>query len=413
MSNIFSAEERVLLDPDYYASKGYPFKSWAALRQNDPVHYVTDWNGPPYWALTRREEIIEVSKQPEIFSSMPRLAMGVGGEDPGALMVRTIIRMDPPEHNDYRSILKKRFTPRYLQSIIDQVDDIATEALDRIATGPQNTADMDFVTKVSAPIPIWVVAEMLGIPKSHWENMFNWTNEAVGASDPEYQKGRTEDETRNQAIAEMTAYFTELAESRRQNPRDDISSLLVNAEINGKKMDEFDLLSYFIIVLNAGNETTRNAISGGMYQLLRNPDQLSLLREKPELLENFVEETLRYVSPVIHMCREAKQDYVLGDKKIKKGDTLVMFYPSANRDETAFPDPDTFDISRPLVTPHLTFGIGEHFCLGNNIARMEIKALYQQLMKRLTHIELLEEPERLRMTSVGGIKHLRVRYSLT
>jgi cholest-4-en-3-one 26-monooxygenase len=403
-------QDRNLLSPDFYAGHGYPHAAWSRLRREDPVHRVTDWDGPPYWAITRRAEIIDISKTPQLFSNVPRMAMQVGGIDPGAVMSRTIIRMDPPEHDKYRGLIAKRFTPRFLQTITESVDEIANKILDSVTTEGA-LAEMDFVKCVAAPLPIWVVAKLLGVPQEDWRQLFNWTNESVGASDPEYQQGRSEEATRTTAMQGVMQYFAALAEDRRRSPRDDISTLLVQGKIDGKSMPGHELLLYFAIILAAGNETTRNAASGGLLALIRNPDQHDLLRARPDLVDRFVEEVLRYVSPVIHMCRTPKADAIVGGKQIRAGEDIVMFYPSANRDESVYAKPHRFEIERPLI-PHLAFGIGEHFCLGNNIARMELRALFRNLIPRLKHIELLREPQRLRATAVGGLKHVQVRYCL-
>jgi cholest-4-en-3-one 26-monooxygenase len=406
MSGASSADDRSLLSPDHYARDGYPHAAWERLRREDPVHWVEDWGGDPYWALTRQREIIAVSRQPELFIN----GKGFGlfpYEDQVDTGQRQMIDMDPPDHQNYRSLASKYFTPRALVPLTKQVDRIATQVLDRVASDNE-PVEIDFVSSVASLLPIWVIAEMLGVPTSDWERIFHWTNEAVGASDPEYQRGRSTEETRMAALGEMVAYFDALAEDRRRDPRDDLATVLVQARIDGEALPRNELLSYFSILIAAGNETTRNATSSGFLALIEHPDQLDLARRRPELLDSLVEEVLRYTSPVVHMARTASRDAEIGGKKIRAGQKLAMFYPSANRDESVFVDPHSFQISR-RPNRHLAFGVGEHFCLGAHVARLELRVIFRHLLQRLDFVELAGPVQRVRMAAVGGIKHLPVR----
>lgn len=403
----FTNDDRCLLDPEYYAKNGYPFERWNVLRKEDPVHLVEDWDGPPFWALTRQAEIIEVSKTPAVFSNVPRGNMEPGGKDPTE-STRNLLKMDPPEHQAYRSIVSRKFTPAAMSRIYENVDEFTRQVFKRVATHGE-VRDIEFVENVSARIPIWVIAEMLGISRDDWEQLYIWTNQVVGASDAEYQEGRTEEETRNDGLAKMFEYFSKLSEERLHNRQDDLISDLVHAEIDGKRLETLELMSYYVTLLTAGNETTRNAITGGILALIEYPDQFAKLKENPNLIDQFVEEVLRYVSPVIHMCRTPTQDVELAGKKIKAGEPLVLFFPSANRDESVFENPDQFNLERN-PNPHLAFGIGEHFCLGTHVARLELRAVFRQLIKGLKSIELIDRPSRLQHVIVGGIKRLNVRY---
>ncbi|HXK23668.1 MAG TPA: cytochrome P450 [Myxococcota bacterium] len=403
------AGDRDLLAPDYYARHGYPFSRWKQLRREDPVHWVEAWGGEPYWAVTRQREIIAISRQPDAFINSKGFNL-FPFEDQVDTGQRQIIDMDPPQHQDYRSLVSKRFTPRALIPLAKQVDQITDQLLDRIATDGK-TAEIDFVRSVAALLPIWVIAEMLGVPGDDWERIFHWTNEAVGASDPEYQRGRSTQETRMSALTEMTAYFEALAEDRRQRPRDDLVTVLVKSRIDGELMPRNELLSYFSILIAAGNETTRNATSSGMLALIENPDQLALARSNPALLDSLVEEVLRFTSPVIHMARTATRAVEIAGRKIQEGQKVAMFYPSANRDEEVFRDPDAFRIDR-RPNRHLAFGVGEHFCLGAHVARLELRVIFRHLLERLEFIELAGPVERVRMAAVGGIKRLPIRYRL-
>ena len=400
-----------LLDPDLYATSGYPHDRWTQLRREDPVHFVDRPGHESYWAITRHEDIVAISRRPDRFENGPRLIMsleqGIGDEFP----VRMLLNMDPPEHHAYRSLVSKRFTPRALRRIADQVDGIASDILDRIMVDVSG-GETDFVESVSALLPIWVIAEMLGVPRSDWERLFHWTNRTIGAGDPEYrEEGKSPVDTMQDARISLFHYFNDLTEERRKEPRDDLVSILANARIGGEPLPVFELMSYYLLLVVAGNETTRNATSGGLLALIEHPEQLELVRRDPGLVKPLVEEVLRWTSPVIHFCRTPNEDVEIGDKKIRAGERLVLFYPSANRDEAVFDEPDRFRVER-RPNRHVAFGIGEHFCLGAHVARLELEVIFQHLVDRLEWVELAGPVQRLRSSVVGGIKHMPIRYGL-
>lgn len=399
---------RNLLVSAKYAD-GYPHHIWEQIRKNDPVHWVDDWDGPPYWAITRHEDIIKISKNPEVFKNAPRGIMQEGGGD-SMQDVRTLLTMDPPEHREYRALVSRKFTPKSMTRIYDNVDQMTEEVLRRAASDGK-PREIELVENISARIPIWVIAEMLGVAKEDWEDVFHMTNMLVGASDPDFRKGRSEEDVRNEGNALIFGFFGKLSHERRENPKDDLISDLVHAKVNGKPMEDLELMSYYLTLMAAGNETTRNAITGGIMALMDNPDQFQKLKAQPEMLDSFIEELLRFVSPVIHFCRTPAVDVELGGKQIKAGDPMVLFFPSANRDETVFEDPHRFNMER-TPNPHLAFGIGEHFCLGTHVARLELRAVFRQLTKYLKYIEPLEKPDLLANAIVGGVKRFNVRYEL-
>jgi len=413
MSNAaLSLDTLELIDPRYYAENGYPYEEWRLLRREAPVYWFDRLPGIPFWAITRHEDIVWISKQPERFINAPRLvvgqeATGVEGEFP----VRMLLNMDPPEHHEYRALVNRRFTPRALEPIWAQVDDIATQILDAVTFGSEE-GEFDFVQEVSARLPIWVIAEMLGVPRSDWELLFHWTNRTIGAADPEYrEEGKSPVETMQTARLALFQYFQELTEDRRKNPRDDLVSVLTHAKVGGEPLPTFELMSYYFLLVVAGNETTRNATSGGMMALMENPDQLELARKTPSLVKPLVEEIVRWTSPVIHFTRTATEDVELRGKKIRKGQSLCLFYPSANRDERVFDEPDRFRIDR-RPNRHIAFGIGEHLCLGAHVARIELQVIFRHILARLDYIEPAGPVERLRSSIVGGIKHMPVRWRL-
>jgi len=270
----------------------------------------------------------------------------------------------------------------------------------------------DFVERLSAPLPLNVLAELLGVPRAMWPEMFRWTNAIAGATDPEYQgsgkdAGATADDARNQ----LFAYFARLAVERRKEPRDDIASVIANARIGDETLPIFEMLSYYFLLVVAGNETTRNAMTGGLLALIENPGELRKLRANPGLVETAVEEIVRWTTPVIQFCRTPHRDVEIRGTKIRAGENLCLLYPSANRDEEVFEDPFAFRVDR---TPnrHLAFGIGEHFCLGANLARLELRTVFRQLAARLDHVELAGPVERLQSSFLGGIKRMPIRWRM-
>jgi cholest-4-en-3-one 26-monooxygenase len=315
--------------------------------------------------------------------------------------------MDAPDHLPYRKLVSPHFTPRSVRRLEANIEQITRETLDGIANGAEAN-EIDFVTSVSAPIPLAVLADMLGVPREDWKLMFSWTNAIVGADDPEYRDGDSAQSSAEVARRQLFEYFWKMSEARRKKPRDDIASVLANASLNGKGLPPRELLSYFFLLVVAGNETTRNAMSGGLLALIQNPDQLEKLRRDPSLIDTAVEEILRWTTPVIQFCRTATRDFELRGQTIRAGDSMCLFYPSANRDEEVFDRPFEFRVDRQ-PNRHLAFGIGEHFCLGANLARLELRALFGQLATRLIDIELLEPVQRLRSSFLGGVKHMRVR----
>ncbi|MDX1650679.1 MAG: cytochrome P450, partial [Myxococcota bacterium] len=272
--------------------------------------------------------------------------------------------------------------------------------------------ECDFVKAVSAPLPIAVIGWLLGVPKSDWNLLFEWTNRIIGAGDPEYQvPGKTAQETAQETMVEVFQYFTKLVEEKKKNPADDLVTLFAHAEVDGEPLPFMDVMAWCLIIVIAGNETTRNATTGGMKAFIEHQDQMRRVQEDPSLMPSAIEEVVRWTTPIIHFGRTATQDVELRGRTIKEGDALALFYPSANRDEEVFEDPFTFRVDRH-PNRHLGFGVGEHFCLGAHVARLELQIAYKYLLPRIEEIEFAGEPERLHSALVGGIKHLPIRYRL-
>jgi len=401
-----------LIAPERYAALGYPHERWTELRRADPVHRVTANPVMPFWAITRHADIVAIGKQPDKFLNGPTLVIRTEPRPADeAVFPPTLIEMDPPKHGKYRKIVSKRFTPNALERWHGEIERIAKEIVDGLLdAGPEG--ECDFVEKVAAPLPIAVIAWLLGVPRSDWRLLFDWTNRTIGAGDPEYQQeGRTSEETGHQAMVELFQYFAKLVDEKKKNPADDLITLFTTAEVDGEKLPLLDVLSYCLIIVIAGNETTRNATSGGMLALAEHPAELAKLQKDPALLGCGIEEILRWTSPIIHFARTATEDFELRGKKIRKGDHVALFYPSANRDEEVFEAPFAFRADRD-PNRHLAFGIGEHFCAGAHVARLELEMAFKSLIPRLAEVEIAGPIQRLRSNLVGGVKHLPIRYRL-
>jgi cholest-4-en-3-one 26-monooxygenase len=401
------------IHPDHYAAHGYPHALWKRWRREDPVHWFDRTEGKPFWCITKHADIVTIGKRPEQFLNGPRLVLNHLPEQPN-IFPPTLIQLDPPKHGIYRQLISKRFTPRYLRAIHGDIERIGKDIVDALLSkcGSGEHGECDFVREVSAPLPIAVIAWLLGVPESDWPLLFDWTNRTIGAGDPEYQQeGKTPQESAMAAMTELFGYFAKLVEEKRRKPADDLVSLFAGLEVDGQPIPEIDVLTFCLIIVIAGNETTRNGTTGGMLAFIENPDEMRRLQRDPGLLDSAVEEVVRYTSPIIHFGRTATVDFPLRDKVIREGDALALFYPSANRDEEIFEDGDAFRIDRN-PNPHLGFGIGEHFCLGSHVARLELAVAYRHLLPRIAEIEVSGPIERLHSSLVGGVKRLPIRYKL-
>ena len=404
MSTTARAFDRATLDvasPEHYEQNGYPHAEWMWLRRHAPVFWYNRPNVEPFWAVTKHADIIEISKQPELFLNAPRLAVfTLDLPPPPEGTVRHLLNMDPPEHASYRRLASGWFTPRAIRGMDEKVARVTHEVLDAAA---EKSAG-DFVQDISARITIAVIAEMLGVPREDWDLLFRWTNEIIAPQDPEFQKGHTAEETINRARIEVFAYFDDLVARRRAEPSDDIVSVIANGRLKDAPLPTMELLSYYFLLVVAGNETTRNAMTGGLLAFLEHPAEWQKLRADPALVDRAVEEIVRWTTPVIQFSRTATRDYTIRGTTVRKGQAVCLFYASANRDEDVFADPFAFRVDRE-PNPHIGFGIGEHVCLGAHLARLELRHAFAQLRQRLERCELAGAVERVRSSFVGGIKH--------
>jgi cytochrome P450 len=323
------------------------------------------------------------------------------------MQMRTIINMDAPDHRKYRKLASPWFTPRALGHLDPLVKATARELVDSL--GPEG--ECDFVQKVASLHPLKVIARILGVPEADEPFILRITNELFGAEDPEFQRSQDGLEHRRQLGMEFFEYFSKVIEARRREPQDDLASVIANARVDGAPMGVMETMGYCLITFTAGHETTRGGIGGGMLALIENPGERERLAQHPERMPLAVEELLRYVTPVNHMVRTASEDTLLRGSRIRRGDKLMIFYASANRDEEVFEAPDALRLDRN-PNPHLAFGVGEHFCLGAHLARKTTGSLLHELIPRLAHVELAGRPERTASNLVPGLKHLPVRYRI-
>jgi cholest-4-en-3-one 26-monooxygenase len=398
-----------LATPEHYERNGYPHGEWTWLRRHDPVFWYERANVDPFWAITKHADIIAIGKQPEIFLNAPRLAVFTNDlPPPPEGQSRHLLNMDPPDHGRYRRITSGWFTPRAIRAMDAKVARVTREVLDAAAEKEAG----DFVRDVSAQITIAVIAEMLGVPRKDWELLFRWTNEIIAPQDPEFQHGATPQETIERSRLELFSYFNDLAMQRRATPSNDIVSVVANGQLNGEPLPPVELLSYFFLLVVAGNETTRNAMTGGMLAFLDNPGEWDKLRRDPARLDGAVEEIVRWTTPVIQFSRTATRDYALRGKTIRAGQSVCLFYGSGNRDEEVFDEPFRFRIDRE-PNPHIGFGMGEHVCLGAHLARLELRHAFRQLRERLDECALAGPVARVRSSFVGGIKRAPMRWRIT
>ncbi|MEM7412058.1 MAG: cytochrome P450 [Myxococcota bacterium] len=399
-----------LIAPARYARDGYPHALWTELRKNAPLHYFEPEGYRGFWAVTRHADICAISKDPGRFSSEPRLTVmlqALEETDSIGSQMRTLVNMDPPDHRVYRNLATPWFKPRNLKALEERMVESARELVDRMS-GDGSARESDFVTEVAALHPLRLIAHLFGLDEADEPFVLRATNEMFGAQDPEFQATGDAEADAAKLRQDFFAFFQKIANERRANPSDDLASVLAQSEVEGAPIPQLELLSYYLIVLTAGHETTRNALSGGLLALIEHPDELAKLQADIGLANRAADEIVRWTSPVNHFVRTATEDTEVAGQKIRAGESLALFYASANRDESVFEAPFSFRVDRH-PNPHLGFGIGEHFCLGATLARMEIRVLLEELVPRLRRIELAGEPAKLASSFVGGLKHLPVR----
>jgi cytochrome P450 len=399
-----------LVDPVRYARDGYPHEVWTRLRAEAPVARIEAPGYKPFWAITKHADIMEISRQPLRFSSAYGITLA-RADAPVMKMPEMVVMLDPPRHVPMRRVVSGRFTPKAVRARQVDVERMGTEILDGAVTEGAGGV-CDFVERIAAPLPLAVIAWLLGLPRDDWALLFRLSNEVIGNNDPEYRRpGEGPGKTVRRARGELHAYFAQLIEERRRDPEDDLVSELIRGRIDGAPLTGEQLVAYCELLVEAGNETTRNAISGGLVAFCEQPGEWEKLRAQPELLPDAVEEILRWVSPISHFTRTATEDCEVGGVRIGAGDQLALYFASANRDEDVFEEPFAFRIDR-RPNPHLAFGFGEHVCMGGHLARVELETIFRHLLDRLEWFELSGPVERLESAVNGSIKHLPLRYRL-
>lgn len=390
-----------LADPDLYRD-GTPHAVFSDLRRREPVYWNAETEEKGFWSVLRYDDIVAVSKDPATFSSSEGINLErVIVEETADSSGPNLIQLDPPDHVQYRNALKAAFSPKRLRSLEPGIRERTATLLDRL----EPDSEIDLVEALSAELPIRVLAALFGTPEDDWKQIFHWSNVFIGADDPELCP--TREEFVKSAI-EMTQYGIGLFEERRRSgSREDIVGMMAHAEVGGRPFELGDFASNFGLLVVAGNETTRNAISGGVLSLLEHPDAYRELVRDPSKIALAVKELVRWVTPVMHMRRTATRDTELRGRKIRRGDRVVLWYASANRDETVWPDAEVFDVER-RGTPHLGFGMGQHFCLGARLAELELRVVFEELLARFPEMTLVSAPRRLRSNFIAGIKELRI-----
>ncbi|EKF25211.1 cytochrome P450-terp [Mycolicibacterium hassiacum DSM 44199] len=409
-ARIMDEAAKVFATPTAYTDERKLHEALTHLRANAPVSWVDVPGYRPFWAITKHADVMDIERDNTLFTNWPRpvLTTAEGDEQQQALGVRTLIHMDDPQHRDVRKIGADWFRPKAMRDLQIRVDELARIHVDKMAElGPE----CDFAQQVAVNFPLYVIMSLLGIPEADFGLMLKLTQELFGSDDEEFKRG-TSTEEQSASLLEMFEYFTALTASRRENPTDDLASAIANAKINGEPLSDIDTMSYDLIVAAAGHDTTSATISGGMLALIEHPDQHERLRADLGLMPLATEEMIRWVTPVKAFMRTAQRDTTVRGVPIAAGESVLLSYVSANRDEEVFDDPFRLDVSRD-PNKHIAFGYGVHFCLGAALARMEINSFFTELLPRLRSVELAGDPEFVATTFVGGPKHLPIRYRLT
>lgn len=401
---------KLLADPLAYTDERRLHAALTHLRANAPVSWVEVPNYRPFWAITKHADIMDIERENMLFTNWPRpvLTTAEGDEMQAAAGVRTLIHLDDPQHRVVRAIGSDWFRPKAMRALKVRVDELAKIYVDKMmAAGPE----CDFVQEVAVNYPLYVIMSLLGLPEADFPRMLKLTQELFGSDDSEFKRGST-NEDQLPALFDMFQYFNGVTASRREHPTEDLASAIANARVDGEPLSDIDTVSYYLIVATAGHDTTSATISGGLHALIENPDQCRRLRDNLDLMPLATEEMIRWVTPVKEFMRTAAKDTTVRGVPIAAGDSVLLSYVSANRDEDVFSDPFRFDVGRD-PNKHLAFGYGVHFCMGAALARMEVNSFFSELLPRLKSIELTGDPELVATTFVGGLKHLPVRYSLT
>ncbi|WP_419918535.1 cytochrome P450 [Candidatus Poriferisocius sp.] len=386
--------------------RGVPYEYFRYLRDSKPVVWQEHprWGG--FWSVTRHVDVQRVSRDSECFSSQPNPFL-LEDQPPSTYDEATsgmLISLDPPDHTKMRKLINRGFTPRRVRDLEGRIQ----ATVDRLVDQVSNRRGCEMVGDIAVELPLQVIADLVGVPEEDRHQIFHWTEVTFGFDE------RFSPEERHQASVDMFAYADRMCEIRKNEPHDDLISVLMEAEVDGESLNQLQIDVFFMLLQNAGSETTRNLITTGTLELIRHPEQMQMLRDDPSLIPNAIEELLRYTTPVMQFVRRPRYDTVVGDQEIKAGDPVVLWYVSANRDERVFDNPNTLDITRD-ASQHVSFGAGgPHFCLGASLARLESRIMFEAIVDRFDGLELdVDDPDslpRLHSNLIDGYAELPLRW---
>ena len=400
----------IFADPIAYADPVGWHAAAKRIREESPILKVTLGDFPEFYAITKHADVMEIERHPEVFTNAPLPTMTPKANVKAAMQspVQTLIQMDGDEHRAHRNIVNDWFKPANVKQMQTRIDELARHYVDQMAA---MGGRCDFANEVALHYPLQVILSILGLPEDDFARMLKLTQELFGAEDPDVARAGTDQPT-FEVLLDFVNYFTALAHDRRASPTGDLASVIANAEIRGEPLPDMDMLGHYVIIATAGHDTTSNSISGGLLALIEQRDQLELLQAQPELIDNAADELIRYVSPVKHFCRTAQESFTVRDVTFQPGDLLLLSYASANRDDEVFSDPMRLDVRRENAASHLAFGFGRHFCLGAHLARLEIRSLFKELLPRLEHVELADDPTWIKAYFVQGPKSIPIQYRM-
>ena len=392
-----------LIDPEYFAQHGHPWDQYAWLRANAPVFWHDEPEGPGFWAITKYDDIRAISRTPKIFSSYETGVM-LPDPDPMGLYAQRLmmLNMDPPQHDRFKLLVSRGFTPKNAPLLRPRIEELAREILD----AAMQKGSCDFVSEIAGRLPSGLIAELMGMPREDGERLYNLT-EIMHTNDDAVAPA----EVKMAAIGEMLMYGQSVADKKRKTPGDDLATILVNAEVDGDRLTDEEFQWFFLLLVNAGGDTTRNLLAAGLQLLFDHPDQRAkLMSDTDGHLATAIEEMLRFSSPVSHFKRTVMEDTTIRGQVIKAGERVVLFYGSANRDEDVFENPDTFNITRD-PNPHVAFGAGgPHLCLGMHVARVELAVMFKELLTRMPLVQPDGAFERMHSSFIAGIHSMPVKY---
>jgi len=390
------------------------------LLEQGPIHRIEREGFEPFWAVVGHEAVFNVERQPDLFTNGPiPVLTTIEAFEQRGVDIKTLIHMDAPEHTEYRRLTADWFKPASISRLDGRLQELSDEALDQLRgfVGGDGVGRCDFARDIALPFPLQVILKILGLPPEDYPRMLQLTQELFGGEDPDLQREELTPEVINQVLMDFYGYFTALTTDRRAEPTDDLATLIANGQIGGEAMPDLETMGYYTIVATAGHDTTSSAMSGGLHALAEHPDQFETLRDHdhaadPSVINNAVEEMIRWTAPVRHFMRTATADTEVAGQEIKEGEWLYLSYKAANLDPNVFADPLSFDIARPNADKNISFGFGRHYCLGAQLARNELRRLFSTILPAIETLEMDGPEASMKTTFVGGHKSVPIRYRL-